>query len=928
MVGVPSALYLAAGLLAVAAASGLAFALYSGALYSGAADRGGLRADPTRAIGVAGALVYAVSHVLAGAQVSSPQVWIWLHVAGLVGIAIGAAPERIVLVSGAALLVPALPEVGSYVAAAAGLIAAVRFARPGRAALFAAAGLALMAAGHGIGPTRPDLASWSFVAGSLSIGAWLWNFSSRRILLKLLTAFVAALLAMAILIAAVLSTVSSAQLTGDELNRLGRLADQLSQDIQAWPGQAVTAALPLSRSVGPLIDTVLGPADAEGVFDLSLSTQDFFVTLDPAGQLINAYPADLAGSLRLGLAGDPLIANLRQGTAQDQAGGLLSVGNTIVAFGAVALRRDGARPEDPPAGVLITGRLADGVWGAQQAVTLDVGLIGTVGGQVVFSTERVGVAGQDVIEGLGDRAQSDLDVDQQLLFAASADISDLERGAVLGRIVATSTPQVLASLERNQTQRLFLASLIGGILAVVVAAVVTRRFVRPIARLTQVADLVGAGDLGSRAGITSPDEVGVLGATFDEMVESLSEQQRDLTVSAQREARLRGRLESMTTSMSDGLIAVDGAGRIITFNPAAQAMTGHDADDATGRPLADVLVGDVLNRGAVDDLINEEGPGAEPPPGDPLQLRNAMDPSSVASRVLLARGDGTKLPVSATAAPVRAPNGEILGRVYVLRDITRDLEVEQMKTQFLANVSHELRTPITPIKGYAKVLAGRELPAEKTRQFAEQILNSTTRLERIVAKIVDFAGLDSGRVALRLDEVDLASLVCDTLTHWRDEHQDREFRNQLNGALPPVRADHGYLRRCLDELVDNAVKFSPDGSPVVVTGVARNDTVRVQVIDRGVGIEEEALNRLFSDFVQIDGTETRSYGGLGLGLGLVKRILDGIGASVEVSSTPGTGTSVTMVLNAAGPIPVRPLPQPPAPRGSVPPPPAAASRST
>lgn len=916
MVGVPSALYLAAGLLAVAVSVGLSIALLGGALGWGGRER-----DVQGLIGGSGAAVYAVSHVLAGAQIGPVGVWSWLHVVGLAGIAIGVGPDRIRPLSGLPLVIPVVSVVPAYAAAAAGLVAAVRIGTAGRRAISAALGLAVMALGHAIGPTEPVYSEIAIVVGALLLGAWLWAASSRRILTKLLTAFVAALLAMAILLAAVLATVSSAELTAQELDRLGRLAAQLTDEVEAWPAEAVAAASPLSRSVGPLIATRLSAADAADLFALSLANQDFFLTVDASGQVVNSHPPDLPGSLRLAVSGDPLVTGLREGGAGGSAGSLLSSGGVVVGIGAVAVREVDTRPEDPPAGVLVTGRLVDGVWAAQQATALDVGLIGVVGVEVVFTTEQVEVAGAAVVEGLDGRAQADLSVDEAVLFAGAAPIADPQRGTALGQVITISTPDVIASVERTQAQRLFLVALFGGVLAVVVAALVTRRSLRPIGQLTAAAELVGSGDLGGRAAIDSPDEVGVLGAAFDEMVASLAEQQADLTSSAQREARLRGRLESLTSSMGDGLIAVDVGGAIITFNPAAEALTGRRAAEVEGVRLAQVL------RGAVVD----EGPGPEGSDGgdgvdggdapDPLGVDDATDARPAAARLVLRRVDGSQVPVAATAAPVRSPAGDIIGRVYVLRDISRDLEVEQMKTEFLANVSHELRTPITPIKGYAGVLARRDVGPEKTQRFATEILDSTRRLERIVGMIVDFAGLDSGRVVLRREPVDLAVLVDGALDRWRTAHPDRGFTRRIQPWLPTVWGDPEYLARCLEELLDNAVKFSPDGEDVAVAARTRDGCVELQVIDAGIGIEPAAADRLFRDFVQVDGTETRHFGGLGLGLGLVKRILDGIGARVSVRSAPGAGTTVTLVLDIAGPALIPPLPVPPLPRGVVPVPP-------
>lgn len=916
MVGVPSALHLAAGLLAVAAAGGLAFAIAAGRLTG--ADQDVDRWDTARLLGVLGALAYAAGHALSGALVGLPEVSVWLQAGGLVALAIGAGPTRLGAAGAAPLLVPLAPTAPSWVAAGGGLVVAVRMLGSGRAQAPAAAGVLLWALAHAVAAERATLSAGLVVAGSVLVCAWLWATATRRILAKLVATFVAALLSLAILFAAVLSTVGAAQLTSDELARLTRLADGLTAEIEQWPADAVNSASAIAIAPRALLTAQLTEAETAGLYRVGFADQDFFLVADPSGARVNAHPPDLGGSLELSLAGDDLVRSVRDGTTE-QVGGLLSTGGRVVAFGAVALRTDDLLPEDPPAGVLITGRLVDVVWAEQESRSLDVGILGVFAGSPAFTTSELASDGQAIVDGLGGRNAADLSAQGLTLFAASSPITDPQRGTRLGEIVTTSTPAVIAEVERAQTQRLFLVSLIGGVLAVGVAAIVTRRFIRPVTELTSAARRVAEGDLTGRAHIDSPDEVGVLGATFDEMVDSLQTQRDELTSAARTESKLRGRLESLTTSMSDGLVAADIDGSVIQFNPAAEALTGLDAADVIGRSLPEVLGGRIAS-----DLPADALPGLED--ATALLLDQPLAATQAAARVLMIRPDGARTPAAVTAAPVRDPEGEVLGRVFVLRDISREIEVERMKTEFLANVSHELRTPITPIKGYANVLARRDVGPEATQRFAGEILNSTARLERIVGMIVDFAGLDSGRVTLDPQPLDLTDIVGETLEEWRETHDGRVFGNFLNGGLPPVLADRTYLRRVLDELLDNAVKFSPDGDPVDITAVQEGERVRLSVVDRGIGIDPKAAPHLFTDFRQIDGTETRHYGGLGLGLGLVKRILDGTGATAEVDSDPGVGATISLLLPVGGPVPppapTEPPPSgPPAPPGLVPPPP-------
>lgn len=911
MVGVPSALHLAAGLVAVAVSAGLAVAIFSGALSGRAAGRRlPLTRDPARLLGVVGGMVYALSHALSGAVIGDAQTWAYLHAAGLGLLAVGAGPtraDRRAAGAAAPLLIPVAPPNPSYVAAGLGIVAAVRILGAGRSAAAAGLGVAAMGAAHWLAPTQPVVSEWTTLGGALLLGGWLWGASSGRILAKLLAAFVSALLALAILLSVVLSTVGTAQLTNDELVRLTRIAEGLTAEVDSWPAEAVNAASAIAIAPRPLLSVQLTEQEAADLYQVGFADQDFFLVIDATGAKVNVHPADLGGSVELALGGDPLVSAVRRGETP-RAGGLLSTGGRIVAFGAVALRTEDLLPEDPPAGVLLTGRLVDAVWAEQQAATQGGGVIGVIAGTPAIVAGTVEVDPDTVVDGLRGRAQADLNVDGQAVFAASAPIADPETGTVLGQVVTTSSPAVVANLEAAQATRLFIVALAGGVLAVVVAALVTRRFTRPITELTAVAERIGAGDLSGRARIDTGDEVGLLGATFDEMVASLEAQRDELTHAARTQSRLRGRLESLTTSMSDGLIAVDADGLVIQFNPAAEAMTGLPAGQVLGQRLVTVLEGRVH-----DDSTSERLPGVGGR-GD-LQLEDPMADRPAAARVVLLRGDGDRLPVAVTAAPVRDDDEQVLGRVFVLRDISRDIEVERMKTEFLANVSHELRTPITPIKGYANVLARRDVGAEATRRFAGEILSSTERLERIVGMIVDFAGLDSGRVALAAEPVELEPLVAETLQDWRDANPGRVFGDLLNGQLPPVLADRTYLRRVLDELLDNAVKFSPDGDPVDVTAVTEGDRVRLSIVDRGIGIDPKAAAHLFTDFRQIDGTETRHYGGLGLGLGLVKRILDGTGARVEVESEPGVGATFSLLLPVGGPVP---RPSAPLPNGPTP----------
>ena len=896
MAGLSTPLHLAASLLTLAAAVGLAIAVTlerrSASMWS-------------RGLIALGACAIALGSGVAGALVdNSADVVAWLRAAGLTLIALGLSVPRPRQLGRAVAAMPliSLPP-ASLLAALSGVLGAARALTAGKRTLLV--GFALVCWGvAGLAPAisiPPAGGGILDLVGAVLLGGWLWQSSGRRLLAKLVTAFVTALLVVVVMLASVVSSIGTSQLVTDELSRLREFGRQLSLEVMTdWPGDAIRGA----RAVSPAGERFLrldndSQVQLQSLYQLSFASQDFFVTLDETGQPMNFYapgegtvtPAFLGAISRSEVVG----RILRQ---TPSAGGLVTIGGKIVTLGGVRLLPEDPRPEDEPLGVLVTGRVVDEQWVTRAAVARGIGLIVRVGDDVSVASPDVPVA-KLVPSGAPPPPTGVVEIDSRTFYRARVDLVDQDSGDVVGRLYAVGTADAVAALERAQARRLFLLALFGAVFAAGMGWIVSRRLVAPIRSLTEAAAAVREGDLTARPRILTRDEVGDLGRTFNEMTISLSAQSAQLREAATVQARLRARLEALTASMSDALVAVDSDGKIVTFNPAAERLVGRDVADVTGLPLDQVLLG--------------RGPG-EVEAAEALGAPNGQE--IIAVQVLLSTRGGRWTPTSVTAAPVRDSGGRVLGRVFVLRDVSREAELERMKTEFLANVSHELRTPLTPIRGYAEVLARRDVGRESTRKFAEQILSSTSRLERIVGMIVDFAALDSGRLVPRTEAVAVVDVVDEVLETWRARDGERDFRRRVPATLPPVAVDRAMLVRCLDELLDNAVKFSPGGDPVVITAALEPTEpvqVRLSVRDRGVGIEPETAVRVFSDFYQVDATETRHFGGLGLGLALVRRILDSLDGDARVESEVGKGSTFHLLL------PVAAVHGPPA--GEIPPPP-------
>lgn len=227
-------------------------------------------------------------------------------------------------------------------------------------------------------------------------------------------------------------------------------------------------------------------------------------------------------------------------------------------------------------------------------------------------------------------------------------------------------------------------------------------------------------------------------------------------------------------------------------------------------------------------------------------------------------------------------------------------EGERLKTDFLASVSHELRTPLTPIRGYTEILRRGRVPARRASGYLDEIGQAAQRLERIVSLLVDVAAIEAGRFHVNIEDVSPKALVDAVATRWKEGSPDHPVKVSAAAELPDVKADDVAIGRALDELIDNAVKFSPDGSTISVAVETKNGGVTFSVRDEGQGIEAGRLAELGHAFEQIDSGDTRRFGGLGLGLNYVRGVLGTHGSRLELESTPGAGTTSFFTLPATG----------------------------
>lgn len=435
--------------------------------------------------------------------------------------------------------------------------------------------------------------------------------------------------------------------------------------------------------------------------------------------------------------------------------------------------------------------------------------------------------------------------------------------------VVASYPTALVVDTRDDLFRiLFLIALAGSVIALALASVVGSRIGGRLRTLTEAARSVRGGQVGVRTGITGDDEIGVLSQTFDAMARSVAEK----TVA---EAALRGRLEAVVAGMGEALVAVNAVGRITDFNPAAEALLEVAAADARGQAVGEVVrLTDESGHSRTDDLRTPE----------PWRDRGFVE-----------RPDGSLVHVAVSVGALDLAGAG--GSVVNLRDLSVEDQIERIKDELLSRFSHEYRHALAPIKGYGKFLATRPVAPDKVRQWGGEIYAGSLAIERMVQMQEFLAQRAAGREAVAKEWLEPGSMVDAAIKRWRTRLVEASgIYRKVDRRLPLVYQDRTILGRCLDELIDNAEKFSGGGRIVVGAAAGPGSSVVVSVTDSGLGMSEEEQEKAFRRFGQLDPSDTRTQGGLGLGLPFVQEAVEALGGQLLCESAPGRGSKLSIVL--------------------------------
>lgn|SRR5579883_358004 len=410
--------------------------------------------------------------------------------------------------------------------------------------------------------------------------------------------------------------------------------------------------------------------------------------------------------------------------------------------------------------------------------------------------------------------------------------------------------------------------------AVAAAYVLARAFTRPLGELREGARKLAEGDLGHKIRVAGSSEHAELAETFNAMSGRLASTFRLLEHD-------REQLRAILSGMAEGVIAIDASRHVLFANDRAGRLLEFDATKAVNQKLCDVT------RLAAFHAVVEKGLARTDP------HREEFDVSGPAPRHL-------------SVYVSRFPGHGMPGAVVVIGDMTDVRLAERMRQDFVANASHELKTPLAVIKSSVEALIeGAADDPEARAGFLEQVLREADRLAALIKDMLSLSKIESGALRLEPRAVALGKAITDCVErhHPRADAKTLTMVEKPPSDVPadvPAWADPDALRQVMDNLVDNAIKYTPNGGRITVRWGATGDTVSFEVEDTGIGIPDADVNRVFERFYRVDKARGREQGSTGLGLSIVKHLVQAMRGQVRVNSMLGKGTTFRVTLPRAG----------------------------
>ena len=419
------------------------------------------------------------------------------------------------------------------------------------------------------------------------------------------------------------------------------------------------------------------------------------------------------------------------------------------------------------------------------------------------------------------------------------------------------------------------AALITIVIGLLLAIIISQEITRPIEEMRKQTLRIARGDFSGQVRVMGNDELGQLAGA----VNNLSVRVEEAQESSDSERR---RLDSVLSHMSDGVLATDRRGNVTIVNNMALQLLGVEHDDELiGKSIIDVL--DIRHDYTVRQLVNSE------------QKEMILDMSNSGSNLIL----------NAYFSPIQRESGFVSGLVCVLHDVTSQQKEEQERKEFVSNVSHELRTPLTSVKSYVEALSdGAWQDKGIAPQFLKVVQDETERMIRMINDLLSLSRMDAGTTKLNLEYVNINELFNYILNRFdmiiKKEEDPKKKKYTIERFFTKkdlwVEIDTDKFTQVIDNIMNNAIKYSPDGGVITARLLETHNHVIMSISDQGLGIPRKDLSHIFDRFFRVDKARSRKQGGTGLGLAISKEVVNMLGGQIWVDSVEGKGSTFYISL--------------------------------
>ncbi|UOQ49600.1 cell wall metabolism sensor histidine kinase WalK [Gracilibacillus caseinilyticus] len=422
--------------------------------------------------------------------------------------------------------------------------------------------------------------------------------------------------------------------------------------------------------------------------------------------------------------------------------------------------------------------------------------------------------------------------------------------------------------QLEEINKIFLnATILAIVVSIILGVLVARTITKPITEMRKQAMGMARGDFSRKVNVYGQDEIGQLATTFNDMNDRLR-------IANQTTEEERRKLSSVLSNMSDGVIATDEHGKITLMNDPANHLIGISLDDAKGLPIVEVL--------QIEDKVID-----------------AKELDEAGSLTIDYSDEEQLFLVKANFSLVHDEENHFMGLITVISDVTEQEKIDRERKEFVSNVSHELRTPLTTMRSYLEALTdgGALEDEELAPKFLSVTQNETERMIRLVNDLLQLSKMDNKENAILKQRLDIIPLFHHILDRFEMNKAEKiHFERKIPDDSIFVMVDQDKITQVTDNILSNAIKYSPEGGKITFQVIREQQRVRISISDQGLGIAKEKLDKIFERFYRVDKARSRELGGTGLGLAISKEIIEAHHGHIWASSKEGQGTTIFFTL--------------------------------